>query len=307
VYVPGESDIVDGIVWLKLTAFSEQPCAPVSDSLRLLISPAPKAYAGVDDTICQGGTYLVRGATADNYSTILWTHNGQGTLTGETTLNPTYIAAPNEIGYSNLKMSVYGTGNCSSLIATDKRRIIINQTVVVNAGIDQFIPYDSAIILIGSATYGSGTYQYSWEPAVYLVGSDTDHPMTLNLTSDQIFTFSVMDLFTGCSGTDQVLVKVGPPPPNDTIECLNIYNVITPNGDGVNDTWIIDCIEIYPENRIEIFDRWGDIINTFENYDNSIVVWKGTNKNDKPVQDGTYFYILTLKSGKNYKGWVLVR
>jgi gliding motility-associated-like protein len=306
VYVPGEKDILAGSVWLYLHAYASGPCPPSVDSLRLLISPAPRAYAGVDDTICQGGSYYVTGTTAENYSSILWTHNGQGTLTGETTLNPTYISAPNETGYSNLKMSVYGKGNCSEIVATDKRRIIINQTVAANAGPDQEIPYDTSIVINGNAQGGSGEYHYSWSPADYLTDSDTEHPKTINLLNDQTFVFYVTDLFTGCSSSDEVFIKVNPKKPDDS-ECLNIYNVITPNGDGFNDTWVIDCIESHPENRVEIFDRWGDIIQTFENYNNNTMVWKGTNRNNNTVPDGTYYYILTLKSGDVYKGWVLVR
>ena len=86
-----------------------------------------------------------------------------------------------------------------------------------------------------------------------------------------------------------------------------IHNVITPNGDGFNDTWIIEGIEEFPENDVVIINRWGDVIKSFNGYDNKNEVWDGTNKNDDHVPDGTYFFILKIKDVGNYKGWILVR
>ena len=83
--------------------------------------------------------------------------------------------------------------------------------------------------------------------------------------------------------------------------------MITPNGDGLNDLWIIDCIEEFPDNQVKIFNRWGDLINSYNHYDNVQQVWKGTNFEDKPIPDGTYYYLLTIKDMKPRTGWVLVR
>jgi gliding motility-associated-like protein len=90
-------------------------------------------------------------------------------------------------------------------------------------------------------------------------------------------------------------------------DCIVIHNVITPNGDGANDTWIIDCIEDFPDNNVEIFNRWGDKVNAFENYDNVSRVWKGTDSKGALLPDGTYFYVLKIKNLKPKAGWVLIR
>jgi gliding motility-associated-like protein len=83
--------------------------------------------------------------------------------------------------------------------------------------------------------------------------------------------------------------------------------VITPNGDGLNDKWIIDCIENFPDNKVTIFNRWGDSVNSFKNYDNVSHVWNGTTTDGKPLPDGTYYYVLTIKNGGKYSGWILLR
>ena len=69
--------------------------------------------------------------------------------------------------------------------------------------------------------------------------------------------------------------------------------VITPNGDGNNDTWTITYINDYPENEVFIFDRWGQRVYYKEGYDNSDgwdVTYIGL---DMPVS--TYYYVLKIK------------
>lgn len=74
-------------------------------------------------------------------------------------------------------------------------------------------------------------------------------------------------------------------------------NMITPNGDGKNDTWIVKNILLYPNNELRIFDREGRVVFTMFGYDNS---WDGM-FNGIPLQEDTYYYILTLDSGKGKK------
>ncbi|PJA08583.1 MAG: hypothetical protein COX70_03330, partial [Flavobacteriales bacterium CG_4_10_14_0_2_um_filter_32_8] len=87
---------------------------------------------------------------------------------------------------------------------------------------------------------------------------------------------------------------------------LVFYHGITPNGDGKNDAWIIENIELYPENTVQIYNRWGVEVWFQKNYDNDKVVWegnKGIGKEGIKMDDGTYFYV-AIVGGKDYKGWV---
>jgi gliding motility-associated-like protein len=87
-------------------------------------------------------------------------------------------------------------------------------------------------------------------------------------------------------------------------ECtLKFYSGITPNGDGLNDLWIVDNIELYPENKVQIFNRWGEEVWAGENYNNVNVVWVGNNKSGNQMTDATYFYVAEV-GGQTYKGWV---
>lgn len=69
---------------------------------------------------------------------------------------------------------------------------------------------------------------------------------------------------------------------------LSIPNVFTPNGDGMNDTFTIVGLNVYPENEILIFNRWGNSVFQEKNYHNE---WTGPG-----LSEGTYFYILRVKS-----------
>jgi len=73
------------------------------------------------------------------------------------------------------------------------------------------------------------------------------------------------------------------------IEVAKLPNVITPDGDGLNDFWEVD-LDVYPNPSVVIFDRWGRIVFETENYANN---WNGVNQMDgKSLDDGAYFYVL---------------
>jgi gliding motility-associated-like protein len=91
----------------------------------------------------------------------------------------------------------------------------------------------------------------------------------------------------------------------DAVDCgalLVFYNGFTPNGDLSNDTWVIDGIDLYKENEVAIFNRWGDLVWEAKNYNNTSVVWDGTSKGLR-LPDATYFYLISA-GNKKYKGWV---
>jgi gliding motility-associated-like protein len=78
-----------------------------------------------------------------------------------------------------------------------------------------------------------------------------------------------------------------------------VYNAITPNGDGLNETFIFDVLafnpEDFPENELIIFNRWGDILYEAKPYNND---WNGLNDGGQEVPEGTYYYILRLNLGE---------
>ena len=86
-----------------------------------------------------------------------------------------------------------------------------------------------------------------------------------------------------------------------TPEEIEIFNVITPNGDGIHDTLNITGLENYPDNTIRIYNRWGVLVYTTKAYNTQGNVFDGTStgrvtiQTDNKLPVGTYFYILDYK------------
>ncbi|SNT23742.1 gliding motility-associated C-terminal domain-containing protein, partial [Ekhidna lutea] len=98
---------------------------------------------------------------------------------------------------------------------------------------------------------------------------------------------------------------------NDDPCKMKIADAFSPNGDGKNDEWIIQGIESYPENKVTIFNRWGNKIFEIDGYDNNSRVWRGEiNTNigsDKNAPYSTYYFIIDLKDGsKPIAGNILI-
>ena len=80
-----------------------------------------------------------------------------------------------------------------------------------------------------------------------------------------------------------------------------VYNGISPNGDEANDFWeilYIDVIADTKNNKVSLFNRWGDMVWEVDNYDNKEQVFKGLNKNGNEIPSGTYFYKIEFASGR---------
>lgn len=83
----------------------------------------------------------------------------------------------------------------------------------------------------------------------------------------------------------------------------NIPNIVTPNDDGVNDRFYITYLKAFAtitNFEFVIFNRWGNIINKFEE---PAFTWDGRNQSEKAVSDGTYFYKVNFSTikGKDYQ------
>ncbi len=130
---------------------------------------------------------------------------------------------------------------------------------------------------------------------------DWEDPYRYNQTflvnSSENYYISVYNDF--CSILDSVIVDVN-------VDCSNVITAFSPNNDGVNDFLIIDEISGF-ENTVKIFNRWGDEIISFKDYDNVSVVWDGTNQFGENLTSGTYFIIYEAPSQNIFQSnWVQI-
>ncbi|NVJ63754.1 MAG: gliding motility-associated C-terminal domain-containing protein [Flavobacteriaceae bacterium] len=76
---------------------------------------------------------------------------------------------------------------------------------------------------------------------------------------------------------------------------LEVYNALSPNGDGYNDVFTIKNIELYPDNELTVFNRWGREIYKVQNYGEYNRYFKGYAASGATLSVGTYIYILKVK------------
>ncbi len=138
---------------------------------------------------------------------------------------------------------------------------------------------------------GTGPYTYIWS------SNSNDSTGHIDSLSPGSYSVTVIDA-NGLSITQSYSVVDG------TGICgLQPYSGLTPNGDGHNDIWIIDYIDLHLPNTVAIYNRWGAEVWTGVNYDNTSVVWDGTDKTGIKLTDGTYFYVIVV-DGATMTNWV---
>jgi len=89
---------------------------------------------------------------------------------------------------------------------------------------------------------------------------------------------------------------------------LEMPTGFTPNGDGKNDLFVIHGIDAYPDNKLVVFNRWGNEVFSAYRYNNT---WNGSSEGNT-LPDGTYFVVLTINGGEHggnmtLKGYVDLR
>ena len=142
---------------------------------------------------------------------------------------------------------------------------------------------------------GTGLVSYSWSPSTGLSSTNIANPIA-SPTQTTVYAVTVSNTM-GLSTTVYVTVNV--------VEDYNITpnNVLTPNGDGVNDKWVIGNLSSYPNNQVQIFDRAGRLLYVQSNYQNE---WDGT-INGVPLNEDTYYFVINFGSGVNpKKGFITI-
>ncbi|MBX7125340.1 MAG: gliding motility-associated C-terminal domain-containing protein [Cyclobacteriaceae bacterium] len=96
----------------------------------------------------------------------------------------------------------------------------------------------------------------------------------------------------GCTNTGRATIETEIAP----------YNGISLNGDGKNDSFIVDCISLFPNNNVKIFNRNGILVFEANGYNNSDISFKGLGESGlytigNHLPDGTYYYIIDKGDG----------
>ena len=272
--------------------------------------------SGMTDYIWEvtGGTITAGGQLTDNFATVTW----------------------NTIGNGNISVSFTNTTGCASdNFATRDIAVTVCSDIAITKTVDNFTPnVDDNVIFTVTVT---NTGQSNFTDIIVEENIPTGYQyLSSNASvgnySPILGTWAIPTLGIGETATLQITVKVlatgdymntvtittSNPVDSDPLNniasawveptCLIVYNEFSPNNDGDNDFFRIDCIENYPNNTLQVHNRYGVEVYRTRTYQNT---WDGTANVNSPInQDnklptGTYYYILDMGDGSGTKtGWI---
>ncbi|HJT74713.1 MAG TPA: MBG domain-containing protein, partial [Chitinophaga sp.] len=256
-----------------------EPAQVVTQTIEVSAWSAPVITAQGNTTFCTGGTVTLQSSEAPVYE---WYRDGSrvANAAGRS-------LTVNESGNYTVK-AIYGNFSVTSSAVS----------VIVNP-----LP-DADVQLTGESTISkgetvrliaSGGSSYAWSPVAGLSdaqSAETDARPATTTTYQVTITNN-----EGCSVTKEITITV-----KDDYQ-LEATNILTPNGDGKNDLWIVKNIDMYPQNEVKIYDRAGRLIYRQQGYTNN---WNGT-VNGQRLAEGTYYYIIDLGDNKpKFKGFITI-
>lgn len=181
-------------------------------------------------------------------------------------------------------MYALSSNNCKS--DTVKKTIVTVAHPVVKLGPDRTVLEGDSIILSPQSFSGIDLH-FKWTPNSFL-NNDTIPAPVANPQTDMNYRLTVTGQ-EGCTASDDIFVKL--------LKYPLIPNAFSPNGDGINDKWIISYLNDYPNATVEIFDRSGRIVFRASAGYNTSIAWDGRS-DGKPLPVGTYYYIIEPKNGR---------
>jgi len=235
------------------------------------------ADAGIDTSLCLNECIVLNGSGIGPAG-ISFEWNSVPTGIVPISTADTAEVCPSNIGVTQYTLTVFDA-NCSN---TDTVDVDVYPLPIVDAGADIEDVLGINVTLGGSPTGPTGS-TYFWTPNTnFLDANDADatNPEIELLETEDYVVFAT-DI-NGCINSDTIHVR--------PIPQIVYPNGFTPNGDGVNDVWVIDYIDQFEESVVEIYNRWGEMLFRSVAYTHQ---WDGKyNGEDLPV--GTYYYIIEL-------------
>ncbi|MEO7768329.1 MAG: gliding motility-associated C-terminal domain-containing protein, partial [Ferruginibacter sp.] len=206
------------------------------------------------------------------------------------TSNPTHLYGSD----NTFKVSLYITNSYGCNSDTLTKSFAVYPYPVVDAGPDRVVLEGGSIILQPVVT--GNNLQYVWSPVSYLNSATSPNPTVTSPLNDIMYTLTVTAQ-GNCTASDKVFISL--------LKTPKIPNTFSPNGDGINDQWKITALESYPNCRIQVFTRTGQLVFELKGYSDD-KAWDGNIKG-KSLPIDTYYYIIEPGSGrKPFTGYVTI-
>ena len=243
----------------------------------------PTANFEVDDE-CIGTIHEFFDLSVINNGTLSYAWNlGYDDTSTVILQNPTHVYDTS--GLFPVKLVVSSNHGCADSVL---KYTEVYALPLVYAGADTSVSQGLEVPLLAEALTG---VQFIWSPTDGILDNAVLQPIASPFTTTT-YNLEVVDE-KGCRNNDDMTVTV--------IEDFRLFvsNIITPDGNGKNDTWYIGNVETFEQVNIRIFDRWGKQLWETKGYDNS---WDGVVETDQ-LPDGTYYYTINFdNAAKTYNG-----
>ncbi len=194
---------------------------------------------------------------------------------------------------ATINVSIPCTEGSTFAAVEDSTRTSLNAPIVFNAlGNDIFTTLDDMFLVTtpdnGLATFNlDGTIRYT--PITDYCDEEVPDMFEYAICFENICDTATVVVFVDCTSDRE----------------FTIYNALSPNGDGVNDVFQIDGIEDYPNNKVQIFNRWGNMVYEMPGYKNE---WSGNwGRENSLLPDGTYFYLFDTGEGDLISGFLEIK
>ncbi|SDL79534.1 gliding motility-associated C-terminal domain-containing protein, partial [Pedobacter sp. ok626] len=214
-----------------------------------------------------------------------------------TTGTVNYTVNNGVVGSATLTVTIKDNGGTANGgVDTYSRTFVVtvNPLPVITVASDKGQSISKGETFLLTATGGA---TYAWSANNILLNGQTTAVLSARPRETTTYTVTVTNT-SGCSDTKSITINV-----LDDLEKIKATNILTPNGDGYNDKWLIDNIDFYPNNEVRIFDQAGKSIYRKKGYDNS---WDGT-FNGIGLSEGTYYYIIDFGTGRRvFKGFITI-
>ncbi|OCX52979.1 hypothetical protein BEL04_01230 [Mucilaginibacter sp. PPCGB 2223] len=310
-FTPAAVGAANGTVTIASTGATSQPVTLNGTGLVAAntpptlspISNVTLCYTPVQQTIALSG--ITPGAESaqtvvlsiSSSNPALFSQLGAFPIAGGTTGQINYTIAPNASGTAVVTVTVKDNGGIANGgidTYTTNFNITVNSLPNVNIVSNVGTNITKGVTAQLTATAGGTTY--AWTPAADIISGQNTATVTVRPKASETFTVVVTNA-SGCSTTQTISLNVS------TLYPLVTSNIITPNGDGKNDTWIIKNIDYYPTSSVKVVDKAGKVVFSATNYLND---WDGT-YNGQPLTQGTYYYVIDLGTGApKYTGYVTI-
>ncbi|MGH2643197.1 MAG: gliding motility-associated C-terminal domain-containing protein, partial [Chitinophagaceae bacterium] len=265
----------------------------ISDSVRLNVYPITIiTLQPVKDTACAGGNAQFKVIAIGNNVQYQWQSSPDGkawsNISGgnDTTLSISDVP----VSDSGIYYRALVTSSCANLVS-DSAMLIVGSIPSISITPQLINPVPLGVLTRLTA---SGAQSYQWSNSPGIQNGWTDSVLSIVPTQEATYTVTGISAL-GCSSQQSYSIQLM------TDKSLIVNNIVSPNGDGKNDTWFIKNITSFPNNEVMIYDRAGRMIFHQKNYDNQ---WNGI-LNGTPLREGTYYYIFIVNNGGQvFKGFI---